>query len=246
VPYSTAMIPGNVTFNEPGKYITSLTELDSGGNSDPSPPTRTITVLPRSPDFEVRVDPPAVQVIPGQRASFTVTVTPLSGFNQTVNLSVSNFSGLPDGVSSSGFNPPSIFGSGSSTITIDTTTATTPYATSLTVTGSSGTISHLASTTLLVKLAAPAELNAIPGNKTIALSWASPVGATGYKVERSTISGGPYVTVGCPSSNVFTDARVANGKPYYYVVSALYLGGPNGGGESAPSEETRAVARRQR
>src|SRR6266446_1997790 len=43
---STAQNPGNVTFATPGTYRASLTVIDATGNSDPSPPTRTITVLP--------------------------------------------------------------------------------------------------------------------------------------------------------------------------------------------------------
>jgi PKD repeat protein len=36
--------PGAVTFTTPGTYVTSLTVVDSIGENDPSPPTRTITV----------------------------------------------------------------------------------------------------------------------------------------------------------------------------------------------------------
>src|SRR4030095_11158970 len=46
---STAQNPGDVTFGGSGTYTTSLTVIDATGNSDPSPPTRPITVLPPSP-----------------------------------------------------------------------------------------------------------------------------------------------------------------------------------------------------
>src|SRR5438132_8461898 len=153
---STAQNPGNVTFSVPGTYTISLTVIDSSGNSDPSPPTRTITVLPTTPDFSITVGPAAQQVFPGGSAAFTVTVTPLSGFTGTVSLSVGSESGFPTGITSGGFIPATISGSGSSTLTMNTTTSTIPWALSLTVTGTSGTISHTASTSLLVNLAPPA------------------------------------------------------------------------------------------
>src|SRR5678816_555996 len=142
---STLQHPGNVVFNTTGTYVASLTVIDSSGNSDPSPPTRTITVLPTSPDFSIAVSPSSQAVIPGQSNTFIVTVSPLSGFNGTVTLSVGSENGFPSGITSGGFTPSSIIGSGSSTLTINTTTSATPYALSLTITGTSGTITHTAS-----------------------------------------------------------------------------------------------------
>jgi PKD repeat protein len=78
--------PGNVKFTTPGTYVASLTVIDSSGNSDPSPPTRTITVAPTTADFAIAVSPSSSAVIPGQSATYTVTVTPLSAFNGTVTL----------------------------------------------------------------------------------------------------------------------------------------------------------------
>src|SRR5215471_7795050 len=62
---STAPNPGNVTFSTPGTYVVSLTVIDSSGNSDPSPPTRTITVLPTTANFSISVNPVSVSVVPG-------------------------------------------------------------------------------------------------------------------------------------------------------------------------------------
>ncbi len=135
----------------PGTYTTSLTVIDATGNSDPSPPTRTITVLPTSPDFSITVGPAAQEVVPGDGGltTYTVTVAPVSGFTGTVNLSVDSQSGFPTGITSGGFSPASISTGGSSTLTMQTSTSTVPYALSLTITGTSGTISHTASTTYL-------------------------------------------------------------------------------------------------
>src|SRR4051812_24951040 len=86
---------------------------------------------------------------------------------------------VPSGITSGGFSPPSITGSGSSTLTMNTTTSAMPYALSLTITGTAGNITHTASTTLLVHLVAPASLTATAtGNAgEVALSWPASVGA---------------------------------------------------------------------
>src|SRR5262245_19380345 len=238
---STLKNPGNVVFNTPGTYVASLTVIDSSGNSDPSPPTRTITVLPTSPDFSIAVSPSSQAVIPGQSTTFTVTVSRLSGFNGVVTLSVGSENGFPSGITSGGFTPSSITGSGSSTLTINTTTSATPYALSLTITGTAGTITHTASTTLLVHLAAPASLTATPGNAQVSLSWPASVGATSYHVKRARVSGGPYTTVACATTTSYTDTGLTGGTTYYYVVSAAYSAGLNGGGESADSIEASAT-----
>jgi hypothetical protein len=235
---STAQNPGNVSFADAGTYTTSLTAIDSSGNTDPSPPTRTVSVLPSSPDFSIAVTPSSVTISPGQSATFTVTTQALTGFNGNVSLSVSSESGFPNGITSGGFSPASITGAGSSTLTINTSTSAVPIALSLTVTGTSGVLKHTASTTLLVNLAAPAGLAATStGSGQVSLSWSAVSGATGYHLKRALVSGGPYTTVGCLISTTYNDSGLANGTTYYYVVSAGYTAGPNAGGESADSTE---------
>src|SRR5262249_2757587 len=233
--------PGNVTFNSTGTYVSSLTVIGSTGNSDPNPPTRTITVTPPTPDFSIAVTQPANEVVPGQSATFTVTVTPIGGFTGTVSLGVDSESGFPSGITSGGFNPASIAGAGSSTLTMNTTTSATPYALSLTVTGTSGTVSHAAATTLLVNLPPPASLTATAANAQVSLSWPVSLGASSYTVQRALVSGGPYVTVACPATNSYTDVGLTNGTTYYYVVSAAYTGDPDAGGGSVNSAEASAT-----
>jgi hypothetical protein len=240
---STAQAPGDVTFNTPGTYVASLTLIDASGNSDPSPPTRTVTVLPPSADFSIAVSPSSKSVIPGQSATFTVTVTPVNGSAGAISLSVGSELGLPGGITSGGFNPSSIAGTaGSSTLTMNTTTSANPYALSLTITGTAGTITHTASTTLLVNLAAPASLTATGGAGQITLAWPASVGATGYHVKRALVSGGPYVSIACPTPTTYTDTSVSIGTTYYYTVSASYSAGPDAGGESPDSPQANATA----
>jgi fibronectin type 3 domain-containing protein len=67
---------------------------------------------------------------------------------------------------------------------------------------------------------APTHLVASPESNAVGLSWNAASGATGYKVKRATVSGGPYTTLGSPATARYTDASALNGTTYYYVVSA--------------------------
>ncbi len=79
----------------------------------------------------------------------------------------------------------------------------------------------------------PTGLVASPGNAKVFLSWdASTSGATGYRVKRAQLTGGPYTLIGSTATNSFTDTGVANCASYFYVVSAT-----NSVGESANSSE---------
>src|SRR5262249_55217776 len=161
--------------------------IDASGNSDPNPPTRQITVTPTSPDFSITVGPPAQEVAPGGSAAYAVNVISQDGFTGSVSLSVASESGFPSGVSSVGFRPASISGSGPSTLTMATTTGTIPRAVSLTIKGTSGTLAHTASTTLLVNLAPPTSIQAAPGDSQVSLSWPASVGATSYHLKRANV-----------------------------------------------------------
>ena len=243
---ATSVSPSqSVTFANAGTYTVSLTVIDSSGNSDPNPPTRTVTVLPTTADFAISVAPAAQEVAPGGSATYTVSVTGISGFSGPVSLSVGSESGFPTGITSGGFNPTSISGTGTSTLTMNTTASTVPWALSLTITGTSGTLSHTASSTLLVDLAAPTSPAAIAGDKQVSLSWGASVEASSYHVKRATIAGGPYETVACLAATAtnYTDTGLVDGTTYYYVVSAAYAGNPNSVGESVNSGEVSATPR---
>ena len=67
----------------------------------------------------------------------------------------------------------------------------------------------------------------------VSLNWAGIVNASTYNVKRSTASGGPYTTVATGVAGTsYTDATVASGMSYYYIVTAS-----NPHGESAGSNE---------
>jgi len=241
---ATSVSPSqSVTFANPGTYPVSLTVIDSSGNSDPNPPTRTVTVLPATADFAITVTQAVQEVTPGGSATYTVSVTGISGFTGPVSLSVGSESGFQTGITSGGFNPASISGNGTSTLTMNTTTSTVPWALSLTVTGTSGTLSHTASSTLLVDLAPPGSPTGIAGDKQVSLSWGASVEASGYQVKRATVPGGPYETVACVAATAtsYSDTGLVDGTTYYYVVSATYAGNPNSGGASDNSAEVSAT-----
>jgi fibronectin type 3 domain-containing protein len=73
----------------------------------------------------------------------------------------------------------------------------------------------------------------------VQLNWkaSSSSGVSGYRVFRSTISGGYYALLANPPAPGFTDNSVQSGATYYYVVAAL-----NGSGKQSPySNQVTAV-----
>jgi alpha-L-fucosidase 2 len=96
-----------------------------------------------------------------------------------------------------------------------------------------GTVSQLTVnpstlTNNLVELlpAAPTGLAAEAGAAQVALFWNQVAGASGYILQRSTVSGGPFATIGSglPGAS-YLDTGLTNGTTYYYVVSALNVWG---------------------
>jgi hypothetical protein len=100
----------------------------------------------QSPDFTVGVTPGTQSVTAGNNITYTVSVGALNGFGGTVGLDVS---GLPAGVTRA-FNPPTIVGTGSATLTLTAAAGTVPGTYPLSVNATSGGISHTADITLTV------------------------------------------------------------------------------------------------
>jgi hypothetical protein len=91
------------------------------------------------------------------------------------------------------------------------------------------------SATTLPPPSAPTGLSAAAGNSQVTISWNASVGAAGYNVKRSTTSNGE-TTINQVTGTIYTDSQLANGKTYYYEVSAI-----NSGGESANSPDVSAT-----
>jgi len=96
-------------------------------------------------DFTISA-PAAITVKRNSSGSESVTITGINGFAGTVNLSIS---GLP-GLVTPSFNPTSITGSGNSTLTFTVDRRQTQGTFPLTITGTSGLLSHSTNVTLTV------------------------------------------------------------------------------------------------
>ena len=105
-----------------------------------------LVVLPL-PDFTVTATPSSRIVGRGGATRYNITVTPVGGFNAGVDLSIS---GLPYGTSAS-FSRGSVVGSGSSVLIVDTARSTRPGIYTLTIKGTSGSLSHTKIVTLVVQ-----------------------------------------------------------------------------------------------
>jgi hypothetical protein len=110
--------------------------------------TVTLVVNPApNPDFSISDSPTSITVARSTTGTSTVTVTGLNGFAGTVSLSVS---GQGSRVNTS-FNPTSITGSGSSTLSVSVGRKATPGTRTLTITGTSGSLSHSTTLTLIIQ-----------------------------------------------------------------------------------------------
>jgi hypothetical protein len=98
-----------------------------------------------APDFSLSVSPASRSVVRGRAAGYTVTVSPDDGFTSSVDLSVT---GLPTGASAS-FSPNAA--TTSSTLTVQTSRSTPVGGYTLTITGTSGSLTHSTSAGLQVK-----------------------------------------------------------------------------------------------
>jgi subtilase family serine protease len=100
-----------------------------------------------APDFSLSISPGSANVRAGNRAGYNVTVSPTGGFGGTVSFTAS---GLPAGATAS-FLPVSIVTSGSTTLTIATTSSTPRGNYSFTITGTGGSRTHSISASLKVR-----------------------------------------------------------------------------------------------
>jgi hypothetical protein len=137
------------------------------------------------PDFSVSAIPPSQDVVQGDSTTYTVSVTPASGFTGDVSL---NLSGLPQDATAS-FNPGSITTSGSSTLTVNTLGSTPVGSYPLTITATSGSLVHTTMVTLGVSAPPDFSLSVLPA--------ARKVNRGGFTIYKATVtaSGGFSGTV---------------------------------------------------
>lgn len=153
----TVTAPSNSNIAPPGYYMLFLI------NSSGVPSVASFVQLGVQSDFSVSATPPSQTVVQGDSTTFTVSMTALNGFSGTASLSVS---GLPAGATGS-FDPDSITGSGSSTLSISTSSSTPPGTYPLTITAQSGSLTHTTMVTLIINAPADFTLSATPPSLTV-------------------------------------------------------------------------------
>jgi PKD repeat protein len=118
------------------------------GTSGPVSHTTSITlVVTLAGNFTVTAAPTSKTVQNGSDATYTITIAPSGGFSSTVSLSVGP---LPKFVGAT-FSPATVTQSGNSVLTLTTKKQTKAGTATVTVTGSSGTLSHSVNVTLVVQ-----------------------------------------------------------------------------------------------
>jgi serine protease AprX len=117
-----------------------------------------------TPDFTLAASPLSQSVVSGSSAGYDVSVTPSGGFSSNVALSVS---GLPVGAGAS-FNPTSLAGSGTSKLTVSTSSSTPSGSYPLSIGGSGGGLTRSSNVTLVVTAPnADFSLSATPASRTV-------------------------------------------------------------------------------
>ena len=145
-----------------GTYALSIT-----GTSGATTHTANATlVVGAPPDFSLAAAPSSVTVTAGTTASYTVSVLPQNGFTGNVALSLA---GLPASGAGASFTPATVNGgSGSSQLSVQTSTTLAAGIYPLTVSGASGAMSHPVAITLVVLPAVPDfTLSVSPSSKTL-------------------------------------------------------------------------------
>jgi hypothetical protein len=143
------------------------------------------------PDFSISASPNSQTIARGANTTYTVTVTPVLGFNGTVTFSAA---GLPTGASAS-FNPASVHGSGSSTMTV-TTGVTTPAGNSMiNIVGTSGSLTHSTPVSLFVTVSVPAAAVFSATDVLTEGTWKGVYGADGYAINNDSTNYPNYAEV---------------------------------------------------
>jgi len=137
----TVTAPPNGNIAPPGYYMLFL--LNSSGVPSVA---NFVQITPGPPDFTVSATPSSRTAAPGNRKTYTVNVAFLNGFNTSVSFSVS---GLPSGATGT-FSPSSVVRSASSTLSVTTSKATPIGSYPLTITATSGTLTHTTQVMLVV------------------------------------------------------------------------------------------------
>ncbi|SCG77060.1 S8 family serine peptidase [Micromonospora inositola] len=127
----------------PGTY--ALTVTGTSGSTSHSIGI-TLVVTP-APGFSLTISPSSATVLRGHTATYTVSTSAVGGSTGAVALSTA---GLPAG-SSASFTPNPVSASGASTLRVSTTNRTPRGTFTMLITGTSGSVVHQATATLVVR-----------------------------------------------------------------------------------------------
>lgn len=152
-PLDTASLKNNLLSNvDPISSLAGITV--SGGRLNVNKAIRACSA-PAIPDYAVSVAPTSQSVLAGSSANYSVSATPSGGFTGTVAFSVS---GLPANTTAS-FSPALVITPGSSTLAVNTTASTPSGSYPLTITGTSGVVTHTVTATLVVSTPPPPDFS---------------------------------------------------------------------------------------
>ena len=129
----------------PGTYILTIT--GTSGSLTHSATTILVVNAAATPDFSLSATPSSRTVGQGNGTRYSLTLTPSNGFAGNVSLSLG---ALPPGVKATFSTNPIPNGSGTSTLTIRTSASATPGTYTLTLAGTSGSLTHSTSVNLIV------------------------------------------------------------------------------------------------
>jgi hypothetical protein len=124
----------------------TLTVTGTSGTLSHSTSVTLVVNPPAQADFSLSASPTSRVVTRGGSTTYTVTVTPANGFNGSVTLTVS---GCPSGSTCTFSQNP--LSSGSSTLTVTTTASSALGTRTLTINGTSGSLTHSTSVTFQIK-----------------------------------------------------------------------------------------------
>jgi hypothetical protein len=153
----TVTAPPNGNIAPPGYYMLFI--LNNAG----VPSVASFVQLGLQTDFSISATPPSQTVAQGADAAYTVNVTPIGGFGGDVTLSLS---GLPQDATAL-FSPDIVSGQGASTLTISTLGSTPVGSYPLTITATSGALTHTANVTLVVVSPSDFSVSATPASQTV-------------------------------------------------------------------------------
>jgi hypothetical protein len=125
----------------------TLTITGTSGALSHSTTVKLVVNLVNPPDFAISVSPASINVTRGNSGNYTVTIGAVNGFTGTVSLSVAGLGSRVTGT----FNPTSVAGSGTSTLTVTVNRRATRGTRTLTITGVSGSLSHSTTAALVIQ-----------------------------------------------------------------------------------------------